>query len=62
VSVIVENGGHGGSDAAPVAQAVIDAYLDKIMPQNKNKSTNSKSEKSVLPVREVSDPLIEAGD
>ncbi|MDO8519281.1 MAG: penicillin-binding transpeptidase domain-containing protein, partial [Deltaproteobacteria bacterium] len=29
VSVIVENGGHGGSDAAPVAQAVIDAYLGK---------------------------------
>jgi len=31
VSVIVENGGHGGSDAAPVAQKVIDAYLDKVM-------------------------------
>ncbi len=27
VSVIVENGGHGGAAAAPVAQAVIDAYL-----------------------------------
>lgn len=27
VAVVVEHGGHGGSDAAPVAQAVIDAYL-----------------------------------
>lgn len=35
VSVIVENGGHGGSDAAPVAQAVIDTYLGKIMPIEK---------------------------
>lgn len=31
VSVIVENGGHGGSDAAPVAQKVIDTYLDKLL-------------------------------
>lgn len=35
VSVLVENGGHGGSAAAPVAQAVIDAYLGKIMPLKK---------------------------
>jgi penicillin-binding protein 2 len=27
VAVLVENGGHGGSDAAPVARKVIDAYL-----------------------------------
>ncbi|TCT22195.1 penicillin-binding protein 2 [Thiobaca trueperi] len=27
VAVLVENGGHGGSDAAPVARRVIDAYL-----------------------------------
>ncbi|MGC9239287.1 MAG: penicillin-binding protein 2 [Acidithiobacillus sp.] len=29
VAVIVEHGGHGGSAAAPVAQAVIDRYLDR---------------------------------
>lgn len=29
VSVLVENGGHGGAAAAPVAQAVIDTYLKK---------------------------------
>ena len=27
VAVVVENGGHGGSDAAPVARKVMDAYL-----------------------------------
>jgi len=27
VAVIVENGGHGGSVAAPIARQVIDAYL-----------------------------------
>ncbi len=27
VAVLVENGGHGGSDAAPVARRVMDAYL-----------------------------------
>lgn len=27
VAVLVENGGHGGSDAAPVARQVMDAYL-----------------------------------
>lgn len=27
VAVLIENGGHGGSDAAPVARRVIDAYL-----------------------------------
>ncbi|HBF11897.1 MAG TPA: penicillin-binding protein 2, partial [Deltaproteobacteria bacterium] len=28
VSVVVENGGHGGSEAGPVAMAIIDAYLE----------------------------------
>jgi penicillin-binding protein 2 len=27
LAVIVENGGHGGSVAAPIARQVIDAYL-----------------------------------
>ena len=27
VAVIVENGGHGGSVAAPIARAVMDSYL-----------------------------------
>ncbi len=27
VAVIVENGGHGGSVAAPIARAIMDAYL-----------------------------------
>ena len=29
VGVFVENGGHGGSAAAPVAQAVMQVYFDK---------------------------------
>ncbi len=29
LAVVVENGGHGGAAAAPVAQAVIDAYLEE---------------------------------
>ena len=29
VAVIVENGGHGGSTAAPIARKVMDAYLLK---------------------------------
>ncbi|MGV6826468.1 MAG: penicillin-binding protein 2 [bacterium] len=29
IAVIVENGGHGGSTAAPIAKAVMDAYLVK---------------------------------
>ena len=27
VAVVVENGGHGGSVAAPIARAIMDAYL-----------------------------------
>lgn len=33
VAVIVENGGHGGSVAAPIAGAVIDSYLQGAQPQ-----------------------------
>jgi len=33
VSVIVEHGGHGGSDAAPVAKAVVEAYRDSLLPK-----------------------------
>jgi penicillin-binding protein 2 len=32
VGVIVENGGHGGSVAAPIATAIIDAYLEGYQP------------------------------
>lgn len=33
VAVVVENGGHGGAAAAPVAQAIIDTYLSKTAEQ-----------------------------
>lgn len=33
VAVIVENGGHGGSVAAPIARKVMDAYLLKYLPE-----------------------------
>jgi len=33
IAVIVENGGHGGSTAAPIARKVMDFYLQKILPQ-----------------------------
>ncbi|MDA9155801.1 penicillin-binding transpeptidase domain-containing protein, partial [Methylophilaceae bacterium] len=29
IAVIVENGGHGGSVAGPIAKKVLDAYLKK---------------------------------
>jgi penicillin-binding protein 2 len=32
IAVLVENGGHGGSVAAPVARAVFDAYLAEQQP------------------------------
>lgn len=32
IGVIVENGGHGGSVAAPIATAIIDAYLEGYQP------------------------------
>lgn len=45
VALIVENGGHGGSAAAPIVRKVIDQYLlnfpeEKITTQNTNKETS----------------------
>ena len=45
VALIVENGGHGGSAAAPIVRKVIDQYLlnfpeEKITTQNANKETS----------------------
>lgn len=37
VAVLVENGGHGGSTAAPVARAVFDYYLLGKKPEDKNR-------------------------
>lgn len=37
VAVIVENGGHGGSVAAPIARKVIDDYLERINKQDPKK-------------------------
>jgi len=34
VAVMVENGGHGGSTAAPIARAVFDFYLTGKRPGN----------------------------
>ncbi len=31
ISVVVENGGHGGESAAPIARSVLDAYFDKTL-------------------------------
>ena len=47
VAVIVENGGHGGSVAAPIARAVMDSYLLGKSPEpapDQNASTRSTSE------------------
>ncbi len=44
VSVIVENGGHGGSDAAPVALKIIDTYLSKFMPAPDKGNQRGKSQ------------------
>ena len=30
IAIVVENGGHGGSTAGPIAKEVFDAYLNKI--------------------------------
>ena len=34
IAVIVENGGHGGSIAGPIAKKVFDAYLEKEIRKN----------------------------
>ena len=43
VAVLVENGGHGGSAAAPVARAVMDAYFDSLA---QDEVSNNKPEKA----------------
>jgi penicillin-binding protein 2 len=45
VAVVVENGGHGGSAAAPIARTVMDAYLlnDKDTPEHEPELTASNS-------------------
>jgi len=44
ISVVVENGGHGGESAAPIARAVLDAYFGIINQSKKAISTeNNKS-------------------
>jgi len=45
VAVVVENGGHGGSAAAPIARTVMDAYLlkDKDVPEHEPELTASNS-------------------
>jgi len=47
VAVIVENGGHGGSTAAPIARKVMDYYLKSINIIN-TKKINSKNSKPVI--------------
>ncbi len=54
VSIIVENGGHGGSDAAPVAQAVIDTYLAKIIPKT--------ADGKMVPEGLIQEPHLEEAD
>ena len=43
VAVVVENGGHGGSVAAPIARAIMDAYL---LPKEPAQDTPSRERKS----------------
>ena len=43
VAVVVENGGHGGSVAAPIARAIMDAYL---LPKEPTQDTPSRESKS----------------
>jgi penicillin-binding protein 2 len=40
VAVMVENGGHGGSTAAPIARAVFDFYLTGKRPGNMKLEAN----------------------
>jgi penicillin-binding protein 2 len=40
VAVMVENGGHGGSTAAPIARAVFDFYLTGKRPGNMKREAN----------------------
>lgn len=40
VAVLVENGGHGGSDAAPVARRVMDVYLGAATPLPPDEATD----------------------
>jgi penicillin-binding protein 2 len=43
MAVVVEHGGHGGSDAAPVARAVMEAYfgVDKLKQAKKQKPSQA---------------------
>jgi penicillin-binding protein 2 len=43
VAVLVENGGHGGSTAAPIARAVFDYYLLGKLPVVKHKEISIES-------------------
>lgn len=43
VAVIIENGGHGGSVAAPVARAVMDSYLLGISPEPEDEDGDTPS-------------------
>ncbi len=48
LAVIVENGGHGGAVAAPIARALMDSYLlgksPEVLPEDQNASTRATSE------------------
>ncbi len=44
LAVLVENGGHGGSTAAPIARAVLDFYLLGKEPQSNASAGEEPSE------------------
>jgi penicillin-binding protein 2 len=44
IAVLVENGGHGGVTAAPIARAVMDYYLLGKLPKNMSATTATTTE------------------
>ena len=45
IAVIIENGGHGGSVAAPIAGKVIEAYLSQFTDQQLRSSGKKQAQK-----------------
>ncbi len=50
ISVVTENGGHGGESAAPIARKVMDVYFDK---RNKQSKSNKFAKKHLNPLKET---------
>jgi penicillin-binding protein 2 len=61
VAVVVEHGGHGGSDAAPVARAVLEAYFGLELEEAAAPAATPAQARARRMEREVAQALAAAG-